>query len=928
MVNPLNGSMMKRYIVVFSFLLGIAGVMSAQMPLCLGDNFYQKKMVKVFEALNEEKLDKAARYWHEIEEKAAEDDKIDATVPISQQLSPVWQLSEAVMMNTPNGRGKLTSIVPYNPWGAYSMLKQACPTAESREIADHFLSAKALKMSYAGIKASIEKNLIDTVRIINTEAAYDQLLEMLVDCDKQQEIETDRELAAYNEIKEKGELSDYQRYLDKYGTSNSSHHFTIEWRRDSLAFEQMGKTSAACKAYLAAYPESRFNGTVQELLHLYAFNELDVTVEACKDYLRQYPQSEFNDTVKALEREYAFRDAKKQNKIGSYYQFLIDYPDAKQVDEAREMLQQAVDQRYFSPSVTLEALQQFYHASEELADVDKSRVFSLYRNLVFMPTSSFMLGCDGLMGRVDFASDPEMQQDLEVMIFNDQGLLVRHYDSRSGINDTYTYEFNPEHGYELLSKTDAKGKVVKYITKWNEMGDMLEVAGNDGSITGYARDYDYLKRVIHYNGRKAVRTDYYDNSFMIDKSVTSNNTNLSYYYNSDGDLAAVYKKKGKVTTDSTIYEYGYRDQGKGNRLWTSKTTINNGKMQPTRYRRYYKSGNKTLTNGSCDYTVDWMAEPNQTDAQRLEALLADLDESLAQLANITEVAEVVQNSVPVEPVAVVQTPKEVVKEVEHQVAEAKPELEPEPVEEEPEFELISTEQPVGKEALIKKLIGDMVFVQGGVFVMGATSEQEDDAWELEFPAHQVKLTSFYICKYEVTQALWEAIMGNNPSNTQGRSNPVEMVSWNDCSKFIERLNELTGMEFRLPTEAEWEYAARGGNKSRHFKYAGSDELVKVAWFEDNAEEATHPVGTKRPNELGLYDMSGNVWEWCSDWQNFYTDEIQINPVGDFESQGRVMRGGCWRLSDSLCRVSFRGVSAPGQRKSECGFRLAATKLKE
>ena len=148
-----------------------------------------------------------------------------------------------------------------------------------------------------------------------------------------------------------------------------------------------------------------------------------------------------------------------------------------------------------------------------------------------------MLGCDGLIGRVDFASDAEMHQDLEVMIFNDQGLLVRHYDSRSGLDDTYAYNFNPENGYELISKTDAHGKVVKYSTKWNEVGDMLEVAGSDGSMIGYARDYDYVKRVIHFNGRKPVKTDYYDNSFMIDKSVAGN-TNLSYYYNSDGDIAA------------------------------------------------------------------------------------------------------------------------------------------------------------------------------------------------------------------------------------------------------------------------------------------------------------------------------------------------------------------------------------------------------
>ena len=924
MKNPLNRSMMKRCVVLCFLLLGAAGMMVAQVPLCLGDNSYQKKMVKVFEALNEQKLDKAAKYWSEIEEKAAEDDKIDTSVPISQQLSPVWQLSEAMMMNARDGRGKLTSIVPYNPWSAYSKLKLACSTPESREIADLFLSAKSLKMSYAGIKASIEKNLIDTVRIINTEAAYDELLEMLVDCDKQQELEKEREEAAYRETKDKNGLADYQRYLDKYGNFNSNHHFTVEWRRDSLAFEQMGQTSMDCKAYLAAYPNSRFNGTVQELLHRYAFNELDETVAACKDYLNQYPESEFNDSVKALERQYAFRDAKQENKIGSFYQFLTDYPDAKQADEARELLQQSVNQRYFSPSVTLEALQQFYHASDELSDVDRSRIFSLYRNLVFMPTSSFMLGCDGLIGRVDFASDAEMHQDLEVMIFNDQGLLVRHYDSRSGLDDTYAYNFNPENGYELISKTDAHGKVVKYSTKWNEVGDMLEVAGSDGSMIGYARDYDYVKRVIHFNGRKPVKTDYYDNSFMIDKSVAGN-TNLSYYYNSDGDIAAVYRTKGKATTDSTTYEYGYSDHGHVNKLWSWKIVSNNGKAQPARYRQFYKSINKTLNNGSHDYSIDWMTEPQQVDNQKVAALIADLDDQLAKLKEVPAEVETVQENVAEkQPVKVAQPVEEVSRE-EAPVAEVVPQP---AVEEEPEetFTLITEEQPVGKENLIKKLIDDMVLVPGGVFVMGATTEQEDDAWELEFPIHQVKLSSFYICKYEVTQALWEAVMGSNPSSAQDRSNPVEMVSWNDCSKFIEKLNEMTGMEFRFPTEAEWEYAARGGNKSRHFKYAGGDELAQVAWYEDNAEDAPHHVGTRKPNELGLHDMSGNVWEWCLDWQNFYTDEIQINPVGDFESQGRVMRGGCWRLSDSLCRVSFRGVSAPGQRKNDCGLRLAASKL--
>ena len=222
----------------------------------------------------------------------------------------------------------------------------------------------------------------------------------------------------------------------------------------------------------------------------------------------------------------------------------------------------------------------------------------------------------------------------------------------------------------------------------------------------------------------------------------------------------------------------------------------------------------------------------------------------------------------------------------------------------------------------------MVFVEGGVFMMGATPEQDDDAWELEFPAHQVKLSSFYICKYEVTQELWELVMGSNPSTGTGKNMPVDMVSWDDCQKFIEKLNEMTGVTFRLPTEAEWEFAARGGNKSRHCKYSGDNEVGRVAWYNLNAEDTSHPVGKKAPNELGLYDMSGNVWEWCADWHNFYTEDIQTNPVGDYPSQGRIQRGGCWNQSDGLCRVSFRGVSSPGMRVRDNGLRLAASKLKK
>ena len=231
---------------------------------------------------------------------------------------------------------------------------------------------------------------------------------------------------------------------------------------------------------------------------------------------------------------------------------------------------------------------------------------------------------------------------------------------------------------------------------------------------------------------------------------------------------------------------------------------------------------------------------------------------------------------------------------------------------------------------VKRLIEDMVFVAGGTFQMGATSEQHDDAFEDERPVHQVTLDNFYICKYEVTQALWKEVMGSNPSYWKGDNLPVENVSWNDCQDFIRKLNALTGKSFRLPTEAEWEFAARGGNNSRGYKYAGSDNIGDVAWYEDNSGEKTHAVGTKLPNELGLYDMSGNVWEWCQDWYGGYSNIPQNNPKGPnggksgfFRSlfSSRVLRGGGWNGGARLCRSSLRDISAPAYRGLSSGLRL-------
>ena len=218
----------------------------------------------------------------------------------------------------------------------------------------------------------------------------------------------------------------------------------------------------------------------------------------------------------------------------------------------------------------------------------------------------------------------------------------------------------------------------------------------------------------------------------------------------------------------------------------------------------------------------------------------------------------------------------------------------------------------------------MIKVEGGTFQMGATSEQGSDVYDNEKPVHSVTLSDYYIGETEVTQELWQAVMGSNPSHFSGYpQRPVEYVSWNDCQEFITKLNNLTGKNFRLPTEAEWEYAARGGNKSQGYKYSGSNTIGDVAWYDCNSSSRTHDVKTKQANELGIYDMSGNVSEWCQDWYwcGSYSSNSQINPTGPSSGSCRVLRGGGWDGSARYCRVSNRSSIFPGYRDNSSGLRL-------
>ena len=232
------------------------------------------------------------------------------------------------------------------------------------------------------------------------------------------------------------------------------------------------------------------------------------------------------------------------------------------------------------------------------------------------------------------------------------------------------------------------------------------------------------------------------------------------------------------------------------------------------------------------------------------------------------------------------------------------------------------------EFTIDKVSFKMITVKGGTFTMGATPEQDDADDEEETPAHSVTISDYYIGETQVTQALWKAVMGNNPSFIKGDNLPVDQVTWEDCQVFIKQLNNKIGKNFRLPTEAEWEYAARGGQKSKGFKYSGSNNIDNVAWYDENSGDKTHAVKQKNANELGLYDMSGNVWECCQDWYGEYDSSAQTNPSGPSSGSYHVTRGGGCSTVALYCRVTYRDcciTSFITKYNLHTGFRLALEK---
>ncbi|MCX8472202.1 MAG: SUMF1/EgtB/PvdO family nonheme iron enzyme [Sediminibacterium sp.] len=227
---------------------------------------------------------------------------------------------------------------------------------------------------------------------------------------------------------------------------------------------------------------------------------------------------------------------------------------------------------------------------------------------------------------------------------------------------------------------------------------------------------------------------------------------------------------------------------------------------------------------------------------------------------------------------------------------------------------------------------DMVLCQGGTYTMGFNESEaigRDVDHKNEIPNHIVYLDDFYISKFLVTQELWVKVMKTNPSCFKDKPEspllPVEQISWRDCQLFISKLNNLTLQFFRLPTEAEWEFAARGGNLSKGYMYAGSNYIDEVCWYDDNSNCCTHPVGLKKPNELDIYDLNGNVWEWCNDWYASYEVEAQNNPKGSYVGSYKILRGAGWQGAKNQCRISTRNYDKPTGKRSNTGFRLVHPK---
>ena len=434
---------------------------------------------------------------------------------------------------------------------------------------------------------------------------------------------------------------------------------------------------------------------------------------------------------------------------------------------------------------------------------------------------------------------------------------------------------------------------------WYPLGDTIPVTK---SIFG---DGEVPFRFVHEGARYGKKTIYEENSYCEDDTIHGESLSALFETGDDFTLKAGYNYSMNISYSDMLYYYGFEEYY-GCLGWT---------FWEIRSYPIYLLGEKMLPTITQLDSIPDEPEPefirgdvNGDGSVSPADISVLIDYLLDGAATINEFGADVNKDGSI-------APSDISALIDYLLSGAWPD-EPEP-------------ESAGETFTVNGVSFKMMPVDGGTFSMGGTPEQGDEVRNNEKPVHQVTLSSFNIGQTEVTQELWQAVMGGNPSNHKGdMQRPVEMVSWNDCQTFISRLNELTGKRFRLPTEAEWEYAARGGNKSQGTRYAGSSNIDDVAWYDANSGNTTHPVATKAPNELGVYDMTGNVWEWCQDWYHSYTEEAQVDPTGPATGNNRMLRGGCWNGGTNYDRISFRDNFTPTGSNSSGGLRLALDRTED
>ncbi len=580
--------MKKLCIVMLLLVTGLCQVMAQEeRSFVFQKNWFSKQMADVFEDLAKKKFLKVEDGWQDIEKKFGKekDGLSELGSTVEELLYPLWQLSHCVLMNAKEGRNGLKAplATSYNPWEAYSILKSLMSSNETIIQTNAFFIEKKLPFSMDNIKNGIEKNLIDTVRVVATEEAYDRLIDMVFSCVEISTLMDEREQLAFKSTIQTEEVAKCEKYIAKYVGQNSQHHRLVTMRRDSLAFVQMDTTVTACENYLRNYPQSRYKEEVTSLMHRYAFNQIAHTSKACQAYLDKYPNSAYKKQVGELKVQYAFEEMKSAATIKAYLSFLAEYRHSDYASshgmllETQQMLTRAYERKYISRNSSLADLKAFVD-QEDIGSVKQ-----YFYNLRYLPTSTFMNGCEGLTGRVSTTHNQHGEDIQEVMVFNQQGLLSHHSHSKSGLSDSFEYVFDDAHGYQLVKKTDNnRGRTVTYTTKYNDDGALSEISGSDGSKIRYSYNGYQLSKVTYLQGAATERTDYYDSRNLVEKSVRSGNT-IVYEYNNQGDAISMKKMKGSTVMSTSIYEYEYPNNGI---LWQRMSQYNDGNYLLTKYRSF------------------------------------------------------------------------------------------------------------------------------------------------------------------------------------------------------------------------------------------------------------------------------------------------------------------------------------------------------